>query len=71
MAPLARGAVIFDPQSEKVGHQGSRVMGPLPVFHRLFEDLGLGPFLRKAETGMPLDVAAFAMVASRLVSSIS
>lgn len=68
MAPLARQTMIFDPSNEDEGYLGSRYLGALPVFHRLFEDLGIGPFLRKAhETDMPLDVAVFAMVASRLV----
>lgn len=68
MAPLAQGTVIFDPM--KADYRGSRILGPLPVFERLFEELGIGPFLRQAETAMPLNRAAFAMVASRLIAPV-
>ena len=71
MAPLAQGTVIFNPTEATEGYRGSRVLGPLPVFKRLFEDLGIGPLLRQAETAMPLDQAVFAMVASRLMEPAS
>ncbi|MHB1506020.1 MAG: IS1634 family transposase, partial [Sulfobacillus sp.] len=68
MAPLAQHTLILDPVREDEGYQGSRLLGALPVFERLFEDLGIGPFLREANrTDMPLDRAVFAMVASRLM----
>jgi len=71
MAPLAQGTVIFDPKKAGEGYRGSRGFGPLPVFDRLFEELGIGSFLRGAETAMPLDKAVLAMVASRLMAPAS
>ncbi|MHB1937972.1 MAG: IS1634 family transposase [Acidobacteriaceae bacterium] len=72
MAPLAQRTLILDPLREDEGYQGSRLLGALPVFRRLFEDLGVGPFLREANrTDMPLDRAVFAMVAARLIDPLS
>jgi len=72
MAPLAQGTMIFDLAGEDEGYQGSRLLGPLPVFRRLFEDLGVGAFLRAANSSdMPLDEAVFAMVAARLMAPAS
>lgn len=69
MAPLAQRTLILDPEREDQGYQGSLLLGALPVFDRLFEDLGIGPYLRQVNpTDMPLERAVFAMVAARLIN---
>ena len=61
--------------AEGLGLEEALEYGPLPVLHRLWEDLGLGPSLRKALAGhaytSPVEAAVFAMVASRIMRPAS
>src|SRR5579875_442768 len=72
LAPLTEDVLVLDPHREDEGYQGGRLLGALPVLHRLWEDLGIGPYLRRVnQSAMPVEIAAFAMVAARLMQPSS
>lgn len=70
---LSQSVVPVDPYTETSGYLGQRTLGALPVWKRLWEQLGIGEYLRVATSGreMPLELAAFAMVAARLMEPCS
>ncbi|MCL6596985.1 MAG: hypothetical protein K6V73_12385 [Firmicutes bacterium] len=73
--PLALNAAVFDLDDDRQGPQTSLEYGPMPILQRLWEDLGIGPLLRKASAERsataPLERAAFAMVAARFLHPAS
>jgi hypothetical protein len=73
LGKLAESVAPLDPYSETSGYGGCLTLGALPVWHRLWEHLGIGEYLRAATQTrqMPLERAAFAMVAARLMEPTS
>jgi transposase len=73
--PLTANAAVFDLEDDAQGPQESLQYGPMPILQRLWEDLGIGPLLRKAakerDVTAPLERAAFAMVAARFLHPAS
>lgn len=67
---LAKSSLVVNLQDEHEGLQEIRTLGALPVFRRLWRDLGLEVALQgaAADTTMPLAEAAFCLVASRLLA---
>jgi len=73
LGKMAKSVVPVDPYSETAGYLGGRTLGALPIWRRLWEQLGIGEYLRAAtsERQAPLEMAAFAMVAARLMEPAS
>jgi hypothetical protein len=73
--PFTAETVILDTTDDKHGLTATLQYGPMPILERLWEDLGIGPLLRKAmverATLAPLERAAFAMVAARFLHPAS
>ena len=73
--PLAGQAVVLDTADDSQGLVATLQYGPMPILRRLWEDLGIGPLLRKAVVeraiSAPLEQAAFAMVAARFMHPAS
>ena len=73
--PLTVTARVVDLQDDDQGPQTALEYGPMPILQRLWEELGIGPLLRKAMTERgttsPLERAAFAMVAARFLHPAS
>ena len=73
--PLTANSLVFDLQNDAEGPQDTLQYGPMPILQRLWEELGIGPLLRKAEqereVSAPLERAAFAMVAARFLHPAS
>src|SRR5579875_1891676 len=73
--PLTANAAVFDLEDDAQGPQESLQYGPMPILQRLWEDLGIGPVLRKAakerDVTAPLERAAFAMVCARFLHPAS
>jgi hypothetical protein len=69
LSVFAQDSLVLDLTDSQGAVRDCRILGPLPLLSRLWEDLGIGPFLRKVsqESDMPLETAAFAMVASRFL----
>jgi len=69
LSGLTQSVLVLDPHDEG-GLQGMRKLGALPVWRRLWRDLGIESVLRPAAAGteMPLGEAAFALVAARLMA---
>jgi hypothetical protein len=74
LSPYTQSTLVLEPHDpdETQGYADGRVLGPLPVLERLWQDLGIGPLLeRQNPTAMPLEAAAFAMVAARFIKPLS
>ena len=73
--PIAGQVVLVDTADETQGLNATLQYGPMAILARLWEDLGIGPLLRKAEkereVTAPLERAAFAMVAARFLHPAS
>ena len=71
LAGLAQTSLVANLQDEHEGLQEVRSLGGLPIFRRLWRELGLEEAVQAAaaDTSMPLAEAAFALVAARLLVS--
>ena len=69
LSGLTRSVLVLDAHDED-GLQGMRLLGALPIWRRLWRDLGMESVLQAAAAGteMPLGPAAFALVAARLMA---
>ena len=67
---LAQTSLVANLRDEHEGLQETRSLGALPIFRRLWRDLGLAEAVQAAaaDTSMPLAEAAFALVAARLLA---
>ena len=67
---LSKTSLVANLQDEREGLQEVRTLGALPVFRRLWRDLGLEAAVQSAAAGttMPLAEAAFCLVVARLMA---
>jgi len=70
LSGVAQSVLVLDPHEEEGGLRDVRRLGAVPIWRRLWRDLGLEAALQHAAatTEMPLAEAAFALVASRLMA---
>ena len=73
LSKYAQTALVLDLAKDESAYEKSAILGPLPVLHRLWQDLGIGNVLRHLghDKAMPLETAAFAMVATRFLTPAS
>ena len=71
LGKIAESVVPLDPYSETAGYLGGRTLGALPIWRRLWEQLGIGEYLRAvtSERQAPLEMAAFAASKRRTLGS--